>query len=63
MGTDGPSIDAEAERQEGGRGDGEIGGDKETGDVIRDAPEVVKKKRLELREFKKTKKKTSCVFG
>lgn len=39
MGTDGPSIDAEAERQEGRRGDGEIGGDKATVDVMRDAPE------------------------
>lgn len=38
MGTDGLSIDAEAYRQ-GGRGDRKIGGAKETGDVIRDAPE------------------------
>lgn len=47
MGTDGPTIDAEAERQGGGwrgRGDGKRGGDKEAGDVMRDAPEVVRKK-------------------
>lgn len=48
MGTDGPTIDAEAERQgeglRGGRGDGKRGGDKEAGDVMRDAPEVVGEK-------------------
>lgn len=51
MGTDGPTIDAEAERQGGGeggggrgRGDGKRGGDKEARDVMRDAPEVVRKK-------------------
>lgn len=39
MGTDGPSIDAEAERQEGEEETGKIGGEEETGDVMRDAPE------------------------
>lgn len=36
MGTDGPSIDAEVESQEGGRGDRKRGGEKETEDVMRD---------------------------
>lgn len=44
MGTDGPSIDAEAERQEGEEETGKIGGEKEAGDVMRDAPEAVRKK-------------------
>lgn len=56
MGTDGPTIDAEAERQGGrgrGRGDGKRGGDKEAGDVMRDAPEVVRKKIEGKRVLKK----------
>lgn len=58
MGTDGPTIDAEAERQGGGwrgRGDGKRGGDKEAGDVMRDAPEVVRKK-IEGKRVSKKKK-------
>lgn len=34
MGTDGPSIDAEAERQEGEEEDLKIGGETETGENI-----------------------------
>lgn len=52
MGTDGPSIDTEAERQEG-----KIGGVEETGDVMRDAPEVESKRwrvRMELKSLIKT---------
>lgn len=40
----GPLLMLKQERQEGGRGDGKIGGEKETGDVMSDAPEVVRKK-------------------
>lgn len=58
MGTDGPTIDAEAERQGGGwrgRGDGKRGGDKEAGDVMRDAPEVVREKNWGQESLKKKK--------
>lgn len=63
MGTDGPSIDAEAERQEGEEETVKIGGGKETRDVMRDAPEIVRKKwRARMEPKKIIEKKThSCV--
>lgn len=54
MGTDGPSIDAEAERQEGEEETVKMGGEKEKRDVMRDAPDMVRKKWRARMEPKRT---------